>query len=93
MGNFGAYDGIYIIEGIWNASFVEKSISICFKAKLRPCKEVTVVEYTTKGNACKNLTLCYYNRYLRDRGIITEQEYLRMVQAINLKYPLPNSLR
>ena len=51
------------------------------------------MEYTIKDNTSKNLTLCYYNRYLRDRGIITEQEYLRMVQMINLKYPLPNSLR
>ena len=30
----------------------------------------------------KELTLLYYNRYLRDRGVITEREYLRMGHLI-----------
>lgn len=34
----------------------------------------------------KELTLLYYNRYLRDRGIITEREYLRMGHLIRDKY-------
>lgn len=34
----------------------------------------------------KELTLLYYNRYLRDRGVITEREYLRMGHLIRNKY-------
>ena len=50
------------------------------------------MEHSQKeNNVCKNLTLCYYNRYLRDRGIITEQEYLRMLHLINAKHPVPSS--
>ena len=35
------------------------------------------------------IRLKYYNRYLRDRGVITEREYLRLVHLIQSKYPEP----
>lgn len=33
------------------------------------------------------LTLLYYNRVLRDRGVITQQEYLRLAHLIQKRYP------
>ena len=38
----------------------------------------------------KNILLCYYNNYLRDHGVISEQEYLRLSSLINSRYPIPD---
>ena len=45
---------------------------------------------SSKEHIQKNIMLCYYNRYLRDHGIISEQEYLRLSSLINSRYPIPN---
>ena len=37
----------------------------------------------------KHIILQYFNRYLRDRGTITEKEYLRLSHLIACKYPVP----
>ena len=45
---------------------------------------------SSKERMQKNITLCYYNRYLRDHGVISEQEYLRLSSLINSRYPIPD---
>ena len=35
------------------------------------------------------ILLRYFNRYLRDRGVISEREYLRLVYLIETKYLEP----
>lgn len=40
-----------------------------------------------KERVARAIWLKYYNRYLRDRGVITEREYLRLVHLIETKYP------
>lgn len=40
-----------------------------------------------KDQMRKQITLLYYNRVLRDRGVITQQEYLRLAHLIQTKYP------
>ena len=47
------------------------------------------MEKAKKETVHKHITLNYYNRYLRDRGTITEREYLRLAHLINTKYPIP----
>ena len=47
------------------------------------------MEKAKKETVQKNILLSYYNRYLRDRGTITEREYLRLSHLINSKYPIP----
>ena len=47
------------------------------------------MESSKKEIAQKHITLCYFNRYLRDRGTITEREYFRLSHLINTKYPFP----
>ena len=34
----------------------------------------------------KNLWLQYFNRYLRERGVISEEEFRRLALRINTKY-------
>lgn len=54
---------------------------------------MTVEQRPEKQRISNNLTLCYYNRYLRDRGIISEQDYLRLLHLINHRYPMPSPPR
>lgn len=48
------------------------------------------MEHPQKESVCKNVILCYYNRCLRDRGVISERDYLRLSHLINTKYPAPH---
>ena len=45
--------------------------------------------HSEKEQMQKHLMLHYFNRYLRDRGTITEREYLRLSYLISCKYPVP----
>lgn len=38
----------------------------------------------------KNLWLQYFNRYLREQGVISEQEFRRLALRINTKYGSKN---
>ena len=61
---------------------------------LTSIQEVMTVEHSAeKQRISNNLILSYYNRYLRDCGIITEQDYLRLLHLINHKYPMPSPPR
>ena len=46
------------------------------------------MERASKEAIRKNITLCYYNRFLRDAGVITEREYHSLMRLINAKYPV-----
>lgn len=48
---------------------------------------IVLNEQTAKKNLVANLVLRYFNRYLRDRGMITESEYIRMIHKIQSRYP------
>ena len=41
-----------------------------------------------KTQQAKALAMAYYNQYLLDKKIITQQEYYRMANLIRAKYPL-----
>ena len=47
------------------------------------------MEQSLKETVRKNITLCYYNRFLKDAGIITEREFHSLIHIINTKYPVP----
>lgn len=40
----------------------------------------------TKQSLQKSLWLSYFNRYLRERGVISEEEFRRLALRINTKY-------
>lgn len=42
---------------------------------------------TRRRERAARILLEYYNRYLRDKKVITESEYLRMASLIRSKYP------
>lgn len=42
----------------------------------------------TKETMAKYLQLMYWNKYLYEHKVITQQDYLRMVQKIQLRYPV-----
>lgn len=40
----------------------------------------------TKQSLQKSLWLSYFNRYLREQGVISEEEYRRLALRISTKY-------
>ena len=41
----------------------------------------------SKETMAANLWLLYFNKQLKEQGLITETEYFRMVRLIHAKYP------
>lgn len=68
-------------------------MSLKFPGILYLREEVAGMDQSAKETVYKNITLCYYNRFLRDAGVITEREFHSLMHLINTKYPIPQKER
>lgn len=59
-----------------------------FRAYFESEKEGQGLASSEKDHVQKSIMLSYFNRYLRERRVINEQEYLRLSSMINSKYPI-----